>query len=70
MRRYTTLFAINFYSKRKLEYEESPGAGGTIYPKPGFSYPCLAAMALMNSELGNLSVSGFYNFVWYAEPVS
>ena len=39
------------------------------YPKPVFSYSCLIAMALQDSDAGTLPVSEIYKFMQYVSPI-
>lgn len=49
------------YAHDKNKENGSPGA--KIFPKPVFSYSCLIAMALRNSDQGSLPVSEIYKYM-------
>ena len=48
-------------AKKVLKNDQRPGT--KVYPKPVYSYSCLIAMALKNSDTGALPVAEIYNFM-------
>ena len=54
----TTPVTVSSLSQKSNLREEEK-----VFPKPVYSYSCLIAMAMKNSETGNLPVSEIYNFM-------
>ena len=54
----TTPVTVSSLSQKSNIREEEK-----VFPKPVYSYSCLIAMAMKNSETGNLPVSEIYNFM-------